>query len=204
MKGAQIASVSDLLDLLAPRLVDESQTITQDTRCWAKWYGGDTWYANELGSDPVKDRLPDEHFRLLFRKLPEFRSLFDYRCHSDPTLVQIAGAVPTAPRATELHLRAGSIGPRCRIQHGHNARVSAESIGSDFFVSHNVTIGWAHGQRPTIGNRVAILVGAVVAGGITIGDDVTIGPNAVVNFDIPSGAKVYAQRPHVKLPALER
>jgi serine acetyltransferase len=33
-----------------------------------------------------------------------------------------------------------------------------------------------------------------IFGPITIGDNVVIGPNAVVNFDVPAGKKVFAAR----------
>ena len=38
-----------------------------------------------------------------------------------------------------------------------------------------------------IGDRVHISTGAKIIGGVVIGDDVTIGANAVVITDIPSG-----------------
>lgn len=43
---------------------------------------------------------------------------------------------------------------------------------------------------PTIGNTVYIGINAVIVGGITIGDDVVIGPGAYVNFDVPSHSVV--------------
>ena len=43
---------------------------------------------------------------------------------------------------------------------------------------------------PRLGNRVRVGVGAVVAGDIDIGDDVAIGPNAVVMANVPDGAIV--------------
>jgi serine O-acetyltransferase len=62
------------------------------------------------------------------------------------------------------------------------------------FFSSNVTIGVHRGKKPIIGDRVKIHAGAVVVGGVTIGDDVIIAPNAFVNFDVPSGKKVFPAR----------
>ena len=70
----------------------------------------------------------------------------------------------------------------------------ADRIGRNFLVNQNVTIGVARGGRPTIGNRVRVCTGAVVVGPLTIGDDVVIAPNAVVDFDVPNGRKVFPAR----------
>lgn len=43
---------------------------------------------------------------------------------------------------------------------------------------------------PTIGNYVEICKGAIVFGGITIGNNVTIGANAVFNKPVPDNAVV--------------
>lgn len=43
---------------------------------------------------------------------------------------------------------------------------------------------------PIIGNYVRISKGAIVFGGITIGDNVVIGANAVVNKPVPDNAVV--------------
>ena len=48
-------------------------------------------------------------------------------------------------------------------------------------------IGDEKGQSPVIGNDVFIGTGAKIIGGVTIGDNVKIGANAVVVKDIPSG-----------------
>lgn len=43
---------------------------------------------------------------------------------------------------------------------------------------------------PVIGNYVRIAKGSIVFGGITIGNNVTIGANAVVNKPVPDNAVV--------------
>lgn len=62
-------------------------------------------------------------------------------------------------------------------------------IGSDCTIFQQVTI--TPGQRngsPRIGDRVVLMSGAKVLGGVTIGDDARIGANAVVLDDVPPGA----------------
>lgn len=62
-------------------------------------------------------------------------------------------------------------------------------LGRNVNILNGATIGNAAGKRPgarTIGDRVYIGLNATVLGGITVGDDVLIAPNAFVNQNIPS------------------
>lgn len=91
--------------------------------------------------------------------------------------------------------RATRIGPGLYIGHYGGIFISsAARIGSRFSVSQQVVIGLAgRGENrgcPTIGNNVYIAPGAKLFGKITIGDNVMIGANAVVNEDVPDNAIV--------------
>ena len=87
------------------------------------------------------------------------------------------------------------IGPGLRILHSGGIFVGGH-IGANMDIAHDVTIGIAgQGDRqgvPTIGDNVHIAAGARVFGKIRIGDNVKIGPNAVVHRDIPDNAIVAA------------
>lgn len=65
-------------------------------------------------------------------------------------------------------------------------------VGNYCAISHDVTIGeGGRGDKkgwPTLGDRVYIAPGAKIFGPITIGSDVVIGANAVVNKDLPDKA----------------
>ncbi|OEK08461.1 hypothetical protein A8C32_03150 [Flavivirga aquatica] len=74
--------------------------------------------------------------------------------------------------------------------HPYSTILNAESIGSNFYVNHLVTIGEVNGKRPTIGNNVSIYTGAIVIGDITIGDNCSIGAGAVVVKSIPDNCVV--------------
>lgn len=78
------------------------------------------------------------------------------------------------------------------IAHFGNIVINPEAIiGENFNIANGVTIGNASGRKkgvPTIGDNVYISANAVIVGGIVIGNDVLIGPNAFVNIDIPDGA----------------
>lgn len=77
------------------------------------------------------------------------------------------------------------------IHHGWGTIVLAERIGENFSVYQNVTVGYGKDGKPSIGNHVSIYSGAVVFGGITIGDHVRIAANTVVRTDIPPHSLVY-------------
>lgn len=65
-------------------------------------------------------------------------------------------------------------------------------IGPRAWIYHNVTIGHARGLGvPVIGSHAEIYPGAVIAGPVTLGDNVKIGANCVVLRDVPSDTRVY-------------
>jgi serine O-acetyltransferase len=67
-------------------------------------------------------------------------------------------------------------------------------IGERAWIFQNVTIGGAPGKTgmPTIGDDARIYTGAVLVGPISLGNDVTIGANAVVTFDVSHQSRVLA------------
>lgn len=69
-------------------------------------------------------------------------------------------------------------------------------IGENCNISQGVTIGvLVRGKKagvPKIGNRVFIGPGATILGNIVIGDDVLIGTQAIVTFDVPNQSVVAA------------
>jgi serine O-acetyltransferase len=98
------------------------------------------------------------------------------------------------------------VGRRLGIVHQHGIVVHQRAvIGDDCLLRQGCTIGAAgeggDGTRPPVlGNRVKVGVGAVLAGPITIGDDVNIGPNAVVMTNVASGSIVASPQSRVMTP----
>lgn len=86
------------------------------------------------------------------------------------------------------------VGRRVRIDHFGGMILVAQTIGDDVIIRQNTTFGIASlnavEARPVIGNRVEIGAGAVIVGGILVGDDAIVGANAVVINSVPSGAIV--------------
>jgi serine O-acetyltransferase len=83
------------------------------------------------------------------------------------------------------------VGGGLYIAHPIGTVIMPRRIGRNCSVIASATIGlrdeWAF---PDIGDNVFIGAGARVLGGIRIGNDVTIGANAVVIHDVPDGATV--------------
>ena len=95
----------------------------------------------------------------------------------------------------EIHPGA-TIGNGLFIDHGMGIVIGETAvIGDNCTIYHNVTLGGrghAKGEKrhPTIGNNVLIGAGAKILGAVEIGDDVSIGANAVIIHDVPNGATV--------------
>lgn len=87
------------------------------------------------------------------------------------------------------------IGPGLYIGHFGGIVINPEAVlGRNCNISHGVTIGQTNrGPRkgcPTLGDNVYIGPGAVLIGRIVIGSNVAIGANSVVTRDVPDHAVV--------------
>jgi len=86
------------------------------------------------------------------------------------------------------------IGPGLYIAHNGGIVLHPRAvIGERCQLAHQVTIGTLGLGRdgvPWIGNDVYIGTGAVIIGGIRIGDGARIAANSLVNRDVPAGAIV--------------
>lgn len=123
----------------------------------------------------------------------EFRNLFYYRtgwyskilyplCHPMPLLV--------------INKVDEGIGPGFLIMHGRASGVSARKIGKNCRIFQHVSIGHLDKNlKPTIGDNVTIFAGAKVYGNIKIGDNSTIGANAVIVKDVPENCTVVGVYP---------
>lgn len=95
------------------------------------------------------------------------------------------------------------VGRRLHIWHRGGMIISAISFGDDCHLRQNVTMGVKRrgdplAQRPTIGHRCEFGAGAVVVGGITVGDDSVVGANVVLSEDVPPGSVVTMPRPTIR------
>jgi serine O-acetyltransferase len=81
------------------------------------------------------------------------------------------------------------VGRRVRLEHFGGMILVANRIGDDVIIRQNTTFGISAldkpQARPVIGDRVQIGAGAVLIGGVEIGEDTVIGANAVVARSLP-------------------
>ena len=84
------------------------------------------------------------------------------------------------------------------MPHPYGIILSAEKIGQNCLIGQYVTLGGKERleegkciRTPIVGDNVNILAGSVVAGPIIIGNDVVIGSNSTVTFDVEANTLLY-------------
>jgi serine acetyltransferase len=75
-------------------------------------------------------------------------------------------------------------------------------LGENCNIKQNVTIGQKDGQPPTIGNNVLIGPNAIIIGAVKIGDNAVIGAGAIVLEDVPANS-IYLCKINPKLLAIK-
>jgi serine O-acetyltransferase len=106
--------------------------------------------------------------------------------------------------------RTARVGRRVVFGHQHGIVIhDFAEIGDGCIIRHGVSLAAATGktnyerwaaQAPKLGRGVKVGVGAVIVGGVTIGDEARIGPNAVVTTNVPAGATVVVPPPRIVKP----
>ena len=146
-----------------------------EVECWAK--------ALRMGGDKIS------RFFYLIMNYREYRSLL-YKRHS--VLKILTAWYALGQTALYINTPLNRIGSGLIIQHGHSSRIHPERIGSNCQIWQNVTIGRNRpgGEFPIIGDNCKIFTGAVVVGGITLGNNATVGANAVVVKSVPDNCVV--------------
>ena len=123
----------------------------------------------------------------LMQNYPEYRYVFYFRNQAGLRFVFNI----LLPKLKTTRISTKCVMGGVFLCHGFSSIIVAESIGKNFVYFQNVTVGYNHGGRPTIGDNVEIYAGAVVAGPIKIGNNVKIGANSVVLCDVPDNSVVY-------------
>ena len=107
-----------------------------------------------------------------------------------PLLPRLISEIARFLTGIDIHPGA-TIGERLVIDHGMGVVIGETAVvGDDVLIYQGVTLGGTSLERgkrhPTIGDRVLIGAGAKVLGNIRIGNDVSIGANAVVLCHVPA------------------
>ena len=136
------------------------------------------------------------HEQMLFNKV--FRRKLYFRISTESMLKYKLIRWTYKPlESLEISSIGGHIGGGLQIYHGYSTIIYCYSMGENCSVYQNVTIGKGKSvdgiDCPIIGNNVEIYTGAIIVGGVHIGDYAKIGAGAVVTKDIPAYATVVSQ-----------
>ena len=156
---------------------------------------------NEIKNDieAVKERDPAARGKLeIFLTHQGVHAILSYRIahllyiHGYKFIAKLISQISRFFTGIEIH-PACFIGKGLLIDHGSGVVIGETAIiGDDCTLFQGVTLGGKgneHGKRhPTLYNGVFVGAGAKILGNIEIGNNVKIGANAVVLFDIPDGA----------------
>ena len=167
--GLAVLPLAAVYRVIVPRVM--WGLVKEDLALWTRWL-----------------RLSDSFwgFSCLLGGYPEFRTVFYKRVR----LFRLLSSWWLKGKVT-LEITTRDIGGGLLNQHGFSTIISAEKIGRNCKVYQQVTIGYDHSlHAPVIGDNVEICCGAKVIGGITVGDNVLIGANAVVVKDVPPNSVV--------------
>lgn len=83
--------------------------------------------------------------------------------------------------------RGAEFGPGFVLIHSTGVVINGQvNGGCGIFIEHQVTLGAARRQCPTLGSSIFIGAGAKIIGSLHIGDGAKIGANAVVLQDVPA------------------
>lgn len=126
-------------------------------------------------------------FIFLMMAYPEFRSVFYWRLGKLARIIFF-----WMPGRSNLYLVTNPrfVGGGFYVGHGWGTVVNAQSIGMNFRVGQNVTVGSRNCKEATIGNNVSVWANAVVLGDIILGDNCQVGAGAVVVKSIPNDSVV--------------
>lgn len=133
------------------------------------------------------------NFIWLLKVVLEYRSIIYFRLGP---LVKILNIFANGRELLYILGSSTNIGIGLVLQHGYSTVINAATIGKNFQIWHNVTIGTnkSHsGNLPTIKNNVKICTGAIVLGSIIfiiIGNNVVVSAGSVVTKSISDNSVV--------------
>lgn len=118
------------------------------------------------------------------------RNVLLNRLHRNPLSYLVARILFRPLDSLYINMSPERIGGGLNFQHGFATILAAKQIGKNCRISQQVTIGYNGDENPVIGDNVRVCAGAIVIGGITVGDGAVIGAGAVVTKDVPKNAVV--------------
>ncbi len=141
------------------------------------WYPkGDEWYAMGLGDPKNKEKLA----KMLKERGCRFISVIATTAIVPPDLEMGEGCVVAAYR----------IG--CGVKLGDFVNIEGSMLMSGAQIdSFSTTTGLAVVENAKVGKRVYVGSHAVIADGVTVGDDASVSVGSIVTKDVPNGKNVF-------------
>lgn len=118
-------------------------------------------------------------FVFLMAEYREFRNICYYRMGKAQYFLRWI-----CPPLDSLYIHCRDIGGGLLIQHGFATIITAKQIGKNAKIFQQVTIGYNDDKLPVLGDNVEVCCGAKVIGGVIVGDNVTVGAQALVVKDV--------------------
>ena len=135
-------------------------------------------------------------FFLFIGEFKEYRTVFYHRIgFFSKFLSWYAPGMPNCYIITKRE----NIGVGLVLEHGFSTIINCESIGANVKIWQNVTLGKERpgGKRPILGDNVSVYTGAIVIGGIKVGNNSSIGAGSVVLKDVPENTLVVGVRARI-------
>lgn len=152
-----------------------NKRICQDFEAWCIW----------------KRRKKNYSSFLSFLNKPENRIIIHMRLCREGIIGKIIGRfLLIRTRHLNLYIAPEKIEGGFTVMHGFSTVINPQYVGENFHVAQQVTIGWGPTGLPTIGKNVKVYAGAIIVGGVTIGDNAIIGAGTVVTKDVPADTLV--------------
>ncbi len=182
-KGAAYAA--KMYDLLSEQV---QKAVTADLRA----------YHNVLNQSEI-EKDPKSCLKTCIVKSSIFRTLYYIRCKNcSPEIPRLQTLLDTCrfflPPNDRLEINTGNIGGGLRIFHAPVLIGEEALIGENVTLNFGVVIGKRHRLSPVIHDNVMINAGAMVLGGIEVGENAIIGAGSLVITDVPPNS-VYAGSP---------
>lgn len=124
-------------------------------------------------------------FVFLMSEYREFRNICYYRMGKAQYFLRWI-----CPPLDSLYIHCTDIGGGFLIQHGFATIITAKRIGNNVKIFQQVTIGYNEDKLPILGDNVEVCCGAKVIGGVVIGNNVTIGAQALIVKDVEDNVVV--------------
>jgi serine O-acetyltransferase len=155
--------------------------LREDVKAKARWlYGGDSIH------QVLRAWLSDATFCMVLYRLMAW---CNRRIWGKP-LAHVLQKLNSVLCGAAIGVRA-TFGKRFIVLHSVGVVINSATIaGDDVVIESGVVIGAEKGLSPCLKNNIFVGSGAKILGGITIGNNVTVGANAVVVKSIPDDVVV--------------